>query len=56
MIRTVVVDDDFRVADLHCAYVERVRGFCVAGRATLLSGAINTHHGKRGMRRIGRYP
>jgi len=33
MIRTVVVDDDFRVADLHCAYVERVRGFCVAGRA-----------------------
>jgi response regulator of citrate/malate metabolism len=33
MIRTLVVDDDFRVADLHCAYVERVRGFSVAGRA-----------------------
>jgi two-component system CitB family response regulator len=33
MIRTLVVDDDFRVADLHCAYVERVRGFGVAGRA-----------------------
>ncbi len=33
MIRTLVVDDDFRVADLHCAYVERVTGFAVAGRA-----------------------
>ena len=33
MIRTLVVDDDFRVADLHCAYVDRVAGFQVAGRA-----------------------
>ena len=33
MIRTLVVDDDYRVADLHCAYVERVSGFAVAGRA-----------------------
>lgn len=33
MIQTLIVDDDFRVADLHCAYVERVRGFSVAGRA-----------------------
>lgn len=33
MIRTLVVEDDFRVADLHCAYVERVSGFSVAGRA-----------------------
>lgn len=33
MIRTLVVDDDFRVADLHCAYLERVPGFAVAGRA-----------------------
>ena len=33
MIRTLVVEDDFRVADLHCAYVERVTGFSVAGRA-----------------------
>lgn len=33
MIRTLVVDDDYRVADLHCAYVERVAGFEVAGRA-----------------------
>jgi len=33
MIRTLVVDDDFRVADLHCAYVGRVAGFSVVGRA-----------------------
>ena len=33
MIRTLVVDDDYRVADLHAAYVERVPGFVVAGRA-----------------------
>lgn len=33
MIRTLVVEDDYRVADLHCAYVERVQGFSVAGRA-----------------------
>ena len=33
MIRTLVVDDDFRVAELHCAYVEQVKGFTVAGRA-----------------------
>lgn len=33
MIRTLVVDDDFRVAELHCAYVDRVKGFSVAGRA-----------------------
>jgi two-component system CitB family response regulator len=33
MIRTLVVDDDYRVADLHRAYVERVTGFEVAGQA-----------------------
>jgi len=33
MIRTLVVDDDFRVAELHCAYVERVPGFEVVGQA-----------------------
>src|SRR3979409_1089935 len=33
MIRTLVVDDDFRVADLHWVYVDRVQGFTVAGRA-----------------------
>jgi response regulator of citrate/malate metabolism len=33
MIRTLVVDDDYRVADLHKEYLERVRGFTVAGTA-----------------------
>jgi len=33
VIRTLVVDDDYRVADLHCAYVQRVPGFVVAGKA-----------------------
>ncbi|MEA2657036.1 MAG: hypothetical protein QOI23_2401 [Chloroflexota bacterium] len=33
MIRTLVVDDDYRVADLHWAYFVRVSGFAVAGRA-----------------------
>ena len=33
MIRTLVVDDDFRVAAIHAAYVEKVPGFSVVGRA-----------------------
>jgi two-component system CitB family response regulator len=33
MIRTLVVDDDYRVVELHCAYVDRVPGFMVTGRA-----------------------
>lgn len=33
MIRTLVVEDDYRVAELHAAYVERVPGFQLAGRA-----------------------
>ncbi|HVS48747.1 MAG TPA: response regulator [Candidatus Dormibacteraeota bacterium] len=32
MIRTLIVDDDYRVANLHCEYVQRVTGFEVAGR------------------------
>ena len=40
MIRTLVVDDDFRVAELHCAYVDRVAGFQVAGRAHTGAGAL----------------
>lgn len=40
MIRTLVVDDDYRVADLHCAYVERVHGFQVAGRAHTGAAAL----------------
>ncbi len=41
MIRTLVVDDDFRVAELHAAYVERVPGFEVAGRAQTGVAALN---------------
>ena len=33
MIRTLIVDDDFRVAALHRAYVEKVPGFSVVGEA-----------------------
>jgi len=32
MIRTLVVDDDFRVASIHAAYVEKVKGFSVVGQ------------------------
>lgn len=40
MIRTVVVDDDFRVADIHRAYVEQVAGFDVIGVARTGTEAI----------------
>jgi response regulator of citrate/malate metabolism len=33
MIRTLIVDDDFRVTELHRAFVERVPGFSVVGQA-----------------------
>jgi response regulator of citrate/malate metabolism len=33
VIRTLIVDDDFRVAELHREYLERVRGFSLAGLA-----------------------
>jgi response regulator of citrate/malate metabolism len=33
MIRVLVVDDDFRVASVHAAYVEKVPGFIVVGQA-----------------------
>ena len=42
MIRTLVVDDDYRVADLHCAYVDRVQGFEVAGRAHTGAAALQS--------------
>jgi len=32
-VRTLIVDDDARVADIHKGYVERVEGFAVAGVA-----------------------
>jgi len=33
VIRTLIVDDDFRVAALHRAYVEKIPGFTVVGEA-----------------------
>jgi response regulator of citrate/malate metabolism len=42
VIRTLVVDDDYRVADLHCAYVERVPGFAIAGRAHTGAEALSS--------------
>ncbi|MCW2756955.1 MAG: two-component system response regulator, partial [Nocardioidaceae bacterium] len=33
MIRVLVVDDDFRVAELHASYVARTEGFEVVGVA-----------------------
>ena len=33
MIRTLIVDDDFRVAGVHAGFVEEVNGFSVAGIA-----------------------
>lgn len=32
-IRVLIVDDDFRVAGIHAAYVERTQGFIVVGQA-----------------------
>jgi response regulator of citrate/malate metabolism len=42
-VRTLVVDDDIRVADIHCGYVAKVPGFEVAGVA---------HRGTEALRRV----
>lgn len=42
MIRTVVVDDDFRVAAIHAAYVEKVPGYDVVGQAHSAQALFNT--------------
>ncbi len=39
MIRTLVVDDDFRVSRIHAAYVAKVPGFQVVGEAHTLGDA-----------------
>jgi response regulator of citrate/malate metabolism len=39
MIRTLVIDDDYRVATIHAADVERVPGFSVVGRAHSIAEA-----------------
>ena len=43
-IRVLVVDDDFRVASLHAAMVERMPGFSVAGLAHTASRAMEQAH------------
>jgi response regulator of citrate/malate metabolism len=40
MITTLVVDDDFRVAAIHAAYVQRIDGFAVAGQAHSVAEAL----------------
>jgi response regulator of citrate/malate metabolism len=42
-VRTLIVDDDVRVADVHRGFVERVEGFAVAGVA---------HRGADALRRV----
>ncbi|MFE9449548.1 response regulator [Streptomyces sp. NPDC006739] len=40
VIRTLVVDDDFRVSHIHCDYVSRVEGYEVVGRASTVAEAL----------------
>jgi two-component system CitB family response regulator len=40
MIRTLIVEDDFRVAEVHRAYTERVPGFSVIGTAVTGAEAL----------------
>jgi response regulator of citrate/malate metabolism len=47
MIRTLIVDDDFRVAALHRAYVEKVPGFTVIGEAGTGAEALRLIAGAR---------
>ncbi|WP_405721966.1 response regulator [Streptomyces sp. NBC_01537] len=44
MIRTLVVDDDFRVSHIHCDYVSRVEGYEVVGRAATVAQAMESVH------------
>jgi response regulator of citrate/malate metabolism len=39
-IRTVIVDDDFRVADVHRGFLERLEGFAVVGIAHTAAEAL----------------
>jgi len=41
MIRTLVVDEDFRVTDLHCAYVARLPGIALARKAHTSAEALD---------------
>ena len=46
-ISTLIVDDDYRVAAIHTAYVDRVNGFHSAGQAHTAAGAIDAVHALR---------
>lgn len=41
MIRTLIVDDDFRVAAIHAAYVGKIEGFEVIAQAHSAAEAVN---------------
>lgn len=47
MIRTLVVDDDFMVAEVHVGYVARLAGFAVVGRAHTGGEALRLAAGLR---------
>jgi response regulator of citrate/malate metabolism len=40
VIKVLVVDDDFRVSGIHCAYVSRTEGFEVVGQASTAKTAV----------------
>jgi response regulator of citrate/malate metabolism len=42
VIRTLVVDDDFRVASIHAAYVEKIPGFSVVGEVHSAKSLVNS--------------
>ncbi len=42
MIATLIVDDDFRVSEIHAAYVAKVSGFNVVGQAHTAAAAYET--------------
>jgi response regulator of citrate/malate metabolism len=47
VIRTLVVDDDFRVSGIHAAYVARVPGFEVVGQVATVAAALEAVPGLR---------
>src|SRR5436190_1217158 len=47
MIRTLVVDDDFRVGQIHSDYVHRVAGFEVVAEAASVAEALEAVHALR---------
>ena len=47
MIRTVVVDDDYRVASIHAAYVGKVEGFEAIAEVHTAAAAVDAVIGLR---------